>query len=55
MADLVVSTIEPIQERYESLLTSSDLDDILQDGAKRASAIAESTLSRVEKAIGLTY
>ncbi|MBG9978676.1 tryptophan--tRNA ligase [Ruoffia tabacinasalis] len=55
LADLVVSTIEPIQERYESLLTSSDLDDILQDGAKRASAIAESTLSRVEKAIGLTY
>ena len=55
LADLVVSTLEPIQERYESLLTSSDLDDILQDGAKRASAIAESTLSRVEKAIGLTY
>lgn len=55
LADLVVSTIEPIQERYESLLTSSDLDDILQDGAKRASAIAESTLSRIEKAIGLTY
>lgn len=55
LADLVVSTIEPIQERYESLLTSSDLDDILQDGAKRASAIAEATLSRVEKAIGLTY
>lgn len=55
LADLVVSTIEPIQERYESLLTSSDLDDILQDGAKKASAIAESTLSRVEKAIGLTY
>lgn len=55
LADLVVSTLEPIQERYESLLTSSDLDDILQDGAKRASAIAESTLSRVEKKIGLTY
>ena len=55
LADLVVSTLEPIQERYESLLTSSDLDDILQDGAKRASAIAESTLSRVEKTIGLTY
>ncbi|MBZ6526733.1 tryptophan--tRNA ligase [Aerococcaceae bacterium DSM 111021] len=55
LADLVVSNLEPIQDRYETLLTSSDLDDILHDGAKKASVIAETTLARVEKAIGLTY
>lgn len=55
LADLVVSVIEPIQARYESLMESSDLYDILQEGAKKASQNAEATLARVEKAIGLYY
>lgn len=55
LAELAVSVLEPIQDRYEKLLVSSELDDILHDGAKRASAIAEKTLDRVEKAVGLTY
>lgn len=55
LAELAVSVLEPIQDRYEKLLVSSELDDILHDGAKRASAIAEKTLDRVEKSVGLTY
>ncbi|XJS09989.1 tryptophan--tRNA ligase [Aerococcaceae bacterium WGS1372] len=55
LAEVIVSELEPIQARYEKLMNGSDLYVILQDGAKKAAQTAESTLERVEKAIGLYY
>jgi tryptophanyl-tRNA synthetase len=53
VADLVVDTITPIQERYNQI-TGEDgyLDGVLARGAEKASAIAEQTLARVKDNIG---
>lgn len=53
LAEAVVAELEPIQKRYYELLESSELDDILMDGAKRANEVANKTLARMEQAIGL--
>ena len=55
IADSIIATLEPIQAEYHRLLTSSTLDDILADGAKKANEQANKVLARMEKAIGLTY
>ncbi|MFZ2271798.1 MAG: tryptophan--tRNA ligase, partial [Trichococcus flocculiformis] len=39
--------------RYYELLSSKELDDILDAGAKQANAVASETLRRMETAIGL--
>ena len=54
--DLVQVTIEalrPIKERYEEIRHSDELIEILNDGAKRADAIAKETMKRVRKTFGL--
>ncbi len=53
LADAVLDTLSPIQARCNSLLNSSDLDDLLRDGADRARVIADRTLNRVGTAMGL--
>ena len=53
LADVVISELEPIQKKYYALLDSDELDQILDDGAKRAASIANKTLARMEHAIGL--
>lgn len=53
LADVVISELEPIQKKYYALLDSYELDQILDDGAKRAASIANKTLARMEHAIGL--
>lgn len=53
LADAVIAELEPIQNKYYELLESKELDEILDDGANRASAIANKTLSKMEQAIGL--
>ena len=53
VADLVVSVIEPFQLKYKEVLASGKIDEILTNGAKRASYIANKTLRRAKKAVGL--
>src|SRR5690625_4910279 len=53
VANEVVQLLEPIQERYEQLINSSELDDILTMGAKKASEVAEITLSNAKKKMGM--
>lgn len=53
VADAVVNHLTPIQEKYYNLIESSVLDDILDNGAERANAIAAATLKRMESAMGL--
>lgn len=53
VAEVVISVIEPIQKRYDELINSKELDDILDEGAKKANEVAEATLQRVKERMGL--
>ncbi|WP_413486358.1 tryptophan--tRNA ligase [Brochothrix thermosphacta] len=53
LAKIVVDELAPVQERLEELLVSTELDDILDQGAEKANAIASKTLLAMEKAMGL--
>ena len=53
LADLVVSTIEPIRNRTEELLSDeAELDRLLAKGAEKANELAEKTLATVYERIG---
>lgn len=53
VADAVLEEIIPFQERYQEILDSNVIDEVLQKGAKEASKIANVTLKRVQNAVGL--
>lgn len=53
LADVVVNVLKPIQEKYYNLLDSSELDQILDEGAARANEVASKTLKKMENAMGL--
>lgn len=53
LAEAIIAVLEPMQNRYEALLASSELDDVLQDGAERADEVASKTLADMERAMGL--
>ena len=53
VADVVVSELEPFQNRYKEIVESKAYEQVLRDGAKKAKAIANETLTRVQEAVGL--
>jgi tryptophanyl-tRNA synthetase len=53
VADAVVEALEPLQARYRALIDSPELDRVLADGATKAASIAQKTLRKVQRAIGL--
>ena len=53
VADAVVEELEPFQNRYRQILESKEYEKVLKDGAERARAVADVTLRRVQKAVGL--
>lgn len=53
VAEVVIEHLAPIQQRYEELIVSEELDIILDQGAEKANAIASQTLSQMEAAMGL--
>ena len=53
VADTVINALAPMQARYKELIASPELDKILSEGAKKAQAIAEATLVKVKRAVGL--
>lgn len=53
VAEAVINTIKPIQERYYNLLESEKLDQYLDLGAEKANAVASKMMKKVEKAMGL--
>ncbi len=53
VANAVIQLLEPIQERYEALLQSPELDTILDQGAEKASRQANRMLAKAKKAMGL--
>lgn len=53
VADAVIAVLKPIQDRYHEILESSELDDILDEGAEKASLVANKTIQKAKKAMGL--
>ena len=53
VADAIVAELTPFQNRYKEIIASGELDRVLKEGAEQASQIAEVTLEKVKKAIGL--
>ena len=53
VADSVIAALEPIQQRYDQISTDKAyLQEVLQDGAERASRLAHKTMLKVRKKIG---
>jgi len=52
-ADAVINLLQPIQERYQALIQSTELDDILDKGAEKAALTANKTVAKAKKAMGL--
>ena len=53
VADIVCDTLEKIQGRYKEIIESRQIEKVLEEGAQKASAIANKTLDKAVKKIGL--
>lgn len=53
LADAVVNHLKPIKDRYNELINSSELDEILDEGRDYASKVAFKKISKVYNKIGL--
>jgi len=53
VANAVIDALKPIQDRYEELIDSDQLDEILDKGAEKASQVANKTIAKAKKAMGL--
>lgn len=53
VAELLIDTLRPLQERYNELIDSPELDHILDEGAAKAREKASKTYRDVELAMGL--
>lgn len=53
VADVVCDELGAFQKRYYDILSSGTLDTILEEGAEAARKVANKTLKRVQKAVGL--
>lgn len=53
VARAVIDLLEPIQEKYHTLIDSDELDLILDNGAKKANKVARETLEKAKQAMGL--
>ena len=53
VADVVVNELESFQKKYREILESKAYEKVLLEGAKKANEVANKTLNRVKKAVGL--
>lgn len=53
VAEAVIAELEPFQNRYREIIADKSYEQALRDGAEKARAVANKTLKRVQKAIGL--
>ena len=53
VADVVCESLQNIQERYNQIIASKQIEKVLSDGATKASNIANQTLNTVKHKIGL--
>ena len=53
LANVVINAFKPIQDRYNQLLNSTELDEILDKGANKANQTAGKMVKKMENAMGL--
>ena len=53
VADVVVNELDAFQKKYREILESKAYEKVLLEGAKKANEVANKTLNRVKKAVGL--
>jgi tryptophanyl-tRNA synthetase len=53
VADTVVSTLTDLQIKYNAIIASGEVERVLNHGREEASKLANTTLNRVKKAVGL--
>ena len=53
VADVVCEELSKIQKRYHEVIESGELEKVLQEGAQKAAQIANRTLAKVKRKIGL--
>ncbi len=53
LAEIVVNTIKPIQEKYNELVNSKELDEILDNGRDYASYLARKKMAKVRNKFGI--
>ena len=53
VADVVCETLEKIQKKYNEIIESRQLEKVLNEGAKKASKMADAKLEEVKAKIGL--
>ncbi|MEH7081038.1 tryptophan--tRNA ligase, partial [Bacillus velezensis] len=53
VADVVVAGLTPLQERYKEIINSTELDEILDNGASKANLVASKMIKKMENAMGL--
>lgn len=53
VADAVIEVLTPVQDKYYELVNSEQLDKILDNGAAKAEKVANKTLAKAKKAVGL--
>ena len=54
VAGAVIAALEPIQKRYREIMADSGyVARVLDEGARRISPIANETVAKVKKAMGL--
>jgi tryptophanyl-tRNA synthetase len=53
VADVVVDHLGKLQQRYQTMMQSGMVERVLLEGSKRAQLVANATLQRVKKVIGL--
>ncbi|MFD0617632.1 tryptophan--tRNA ligase [Paenibacillus sp. GCM10027629] len=52
LAEVVVSVLEPLQQRYREIRESGEIHNILRQGAERAAAVADQTVRDVKERMG---
>lgn len=52
LVEIVVSSLEPIQERYNKILESGEVEKVLKEGAERANDVSIKVLKEVKEKMG---
>ena len=53
VADAVIEELEPFQARYREIIANKSYEKVLKEGAEKAKVVANQTLKRVQRAVGL--
>jgi tryptophanyl-tRNA synthetase len=53
LAEVIINTLSPIQQKYNELMESNELDEILDRGSEKARLVADKMVSKMERAMGL--